>query len=145
MRAVLVVCVVVTCVAACGGNSVAPSEVSTTMNVAGTWNGTFGSSNNPTQQVKLVLTQSGSAVTGSWDSSSVSWTGQVSGAVSGSSFSGQFTFSGTAANGTVCTGMANVSGSVTASTMTLTSASGVVGGTCPAPLPTGVKIDAQRQ
>jgi hypothetical protein len=145
MRAALIVCVVVTCVSACGGNSVAPSEVSTTMNVAGTWNGTIGSSNNPTQQVKLVLTQSGSAVTGSWDSSSVSWAGQVSGAVSGTSFTGQFTFSGTAAGGTVCTGTANVIGSVTASAMTLTSASGVVGGTCPAPLPIALKIDAQRQ
>ena len=145
MRAALIVCVVVVCVSACGGNTVAPSEVSTTMNVAGTWNGTIGSSNNPTQQVKLVLTQSGSAVTGSWDSSSVSWVGQVSGAVSGSSFNGQFTFSGTAAGGAVCTGTANVIGSVTASTMTLTSASGVVGGTCPAPLPIALKIDAQRQ
>ena len=144
MRIALVVCAVVLCVSACGGNSVAPSEVSTTMNVAGTWNGTIGSSNNSTQQLKMVLTQTGSTVSGSWDSSSVSWAGQVSGAVSGTSFSGQFTFAGTAANGTVCTGTANVAGSVTATTMALTSGSGVIGGACPAPLPIGLKIAAQR-
>jgi hypothetical protein len=38
-----------------------------------------------------------------------------------------------------------VVGPAAASTMTLTSASGVVGGSCPAPLPTGLKIDVQRQ
>lgn len=145
MRVALIVCIVAASVSACGKNAVAPSEVLGAMNVAGTWNGTIGSSNNATEQLKMVLTQSGSTVSGSWDSSSVSWAGQVSGAVSGSSFNGQFTFSGTAANGTVCTGTANVVGSATASTMTLTSASGVIGGSCPAPLPTGLKMDVQRQ
>ena len=145
MRVALIVCVAA-CVSACSGSSTAPSEVSagTTTNIAGTWNGTIISSNNDTQQVKLILAQSGSNVSGTWDSPSVSWSGQVSGAVSGSSFSGQFTFSGTAANGTVCTGSANVAGSVTASTMSLTSASGIVGGSCPAPLPVGLKTDLQR-
>lgn len=125
MRVALLVCVVA-CVSACGGNSVAPSEVSggTTMNVAGTWNGTIASSNNATEQVRMVLTQSGSDVSGTWDSSSVSWAGHISGAVSGSSFTSQFTFSGMAADGTVCTGTAKVVGSATASTLTLTSASG---------------------
>ena len=146
MRLALVVCIVA-CVSACGGSSVGPSGVSggTTMNIAGTWNGTIGSSNNASEQLTMVLTQSGSDVTGSWNSPSVSWQGQISGAVSGASFTGQFKFSGTASNGTVCTGTADVVGPATASTMTWTSASGVVGVSCPAPLPIGLKIDVQRQ
>ena len=146
MRAALLVCFVV-CVSACGGNSLAPTTVSggTTMNIAGTWNGTIASSNNETMQLTMVLTQSGSNVTGTWNSTSVSWSGQVSGAVNGSSFDGQFKFSGQAANGTVCTGTATIVGPATASTLTWTSASGVVGGSCPAPLPVGLKIDVLRQ
>jgi hypothetical protein len=146
MRIALILCFVVS-VAACGSNSTAPSGVSagTTTNIGGTWNGTIVSSNNETAQFRMVLTQSGSDVTGTWDSTSVSWSGQISGAVDGASFDGQFKFSGTAADGTVCTGTASVSGTVSASTMTWTSPSGVVGGSCPAPLPVGLKIDAQRQ
>lgn len=75
----------------------------------------------------------------------MSWSGEISGAVSGSSFNGQFKFSGMAYDGTVCTGTAAVIGPAAASTMTLTSAAGVVGATCPAPLPVGLEIDVQRQ
>ena len=146
MRLALIVCVVAS-VSACGGNSNAPSVVggTTTTNIAGTWNGTIVSSNNATVQFRMVLTQSGSDVSGSWDSTSVSWEGQISGAVTGSSFNGQLKFSGTSSNGTVCTGTANVVGPAAASTMTWTSASGVVGGSCPAPLPIDLKIAVQRQ
>jgi len=146
MRAALLVCFVIG-VSACGGNSLAPTGVSggTAMNIAGTWNGTIASSNNETMQMTMVLTQSGSDVSGTWNSTSVSWSGQVSGAVNGSSFDGQFKFSGQAANGTVCTGTATIVGPATASTLTWTSASGVVGASCPAPLPTGLKIDVVRQ
>jgi hypothetical protein len=146
MRLALIVCLVVSA-SACGASSTAPSAVSagTTTNIAGTWNGTIASSNNETMQVTMVLAQSRSDVTGSWTSTSVSWSGQVSGAVRGSSFDGQFKFSGKAADGTMCTGTATLAGAVTASTLTLTSAGGVVGGSCPAPLPVGLKIDVQRQ
>ena len=146
MRIALILCFAVS-VAACGSTSTAPSAVSagTTTNIGGTWSGTIVSSNNATAQFRMVLTQSGSDVTGTWDSTSVSWSGQISGAVDGASFDGQFKFSGTAADGTVCTGTASVSGTVSASTMTWTSPSGVVGGSCPAALPVGLKIDAQRQ
>lgn len=146
MRAALLVCFVVS-VSACAGSPGAPTSVSggTTINIAGTWNGTIASSNNETMQMSMVLTQSGSDVSGTWSSTSVSWSGQVSGAVSGSSFDAQFKFSGQASNGTVCTGTANIAGPVGGSTLTLTSANGVVGGSCPAPLPTGLKIDVQRQ
>ena len=146
MRIALIVCLVAF-VSACGGNSTAPTGVSgtTAMNIAGTWTGTIVSSNNATVQYRMVLTQSGSDVSGSWDSTSVSWAGDISGAVSGSSFNGQLKFSGTASNGTVCTGTATMAGKVTASTMSWTSPSGVVGGSCPAPLPIGLTIDVQRQ
>jgi hypothetical protein len=146
MRVALIVCVVVS-VAGCGGNSTAPSAVSvgTATNIAGAWNGTIASSNNASAQFRMDLTQSGSDVTGTWNSTSVSWSGQIVGVINQASFDGQFKFSGTAAGGTVCTGTANVAGPVSGSTMTWTSPSGVVGGSCPAPLPIGLKIDVQRQ
>jgi len=146
MRVALAVCLVVS-VAACGGNSTAPSAVSggTVIDIAGTWNGTIASSNNTTAQLKMVLTQSGPDVTGTWLSTSVSWAGQISGTVHAASFDGQFKFSGTASDGTVCTGTANVAGPVSGSTMTWTSSNGVVGGACPAPLPVGLQIVVQRQ
>lgn len=146
MRVALVLCLAVSA-AACGSSSTSPSSVSagTTTNIAGTWNGTIASSNNATVQIAMVLAQSGSDVTGTWNSTTVMWTGQVSGSVNGTSFDGQIKFSGTAADGTVCTGAASVSGTVSAATMAWTSPSGVVGGSCPAALPVGLKIDAQRQ
>ena len=146
MRLALIVCLIVA-VSACSGNSTGPTSASggNAADIAGTWNGTIVSSNNATMQVKMVLTQSGSQVTGTWDSTSVSWSGEVSGAVSGSKFDGQFKFSGTASDGTVCTGTATVTGAATGSTMTWTSANGVVGGACPAPLPVGLRIEVQRQ
>ena len=119
MRVALIVCVVVS-VAGCGGSSTAPSAVSvgTATNIAGAWNGTITSSNNATAQFRMDLTQSGSDVTGMWNSTSVSWSGQIVGAVNRTAFDGQFKFSGTAADGTVCTGTANVTGPVSGSTMT---------------------------
>jgi len=147
MRIPLIVCLAV-CAAACSGNSTSPTPVSsgtTAMSIAGTWDGTFVSSNNDTAQIRMVLTQSDSNVSGTWNSSSVAWSGEVTGRVSGSTFDGQFTFSGTAANGTVCTGAATVTGPATSSTLTLASANGVIGGACPAPLPVGLRIDTQRQ
>jgi hypothetical protein len=148
MRLALTLCLIVS-VAACGGSSTAPSAVSTsastTTNIAGTWSGTIASTNNAAAQLRMVLTQSAADVTGTWDSTSVSWSGQINGAVHGTSFDGQLKFSGTAMDGTVCTGTANVAGPVSGSTMTWTSSTGVVGGSCPAPLPVGLKIDVQHQ
>lgn len=130
---------------ACSSPS-APTTSSVAMtNIAGTWNGTFASANNDTEQISMVLTQSDGTVTGTWNSTSVMWQGQVSGTVQASSFSGQITFSGTSASGTVCTGTASVSGSASTPTMSWTSSAGVVGGSCPAPLPAGVKIDVTKQ
>jgi hypothetical protein len=146
MRLALIVCLVVS-VSACSGNSTGPTSASggNAANIAGTWNGTIVSSNNDTMQVRMVLTQSGSQITGTWESSSVRWSGEISGAVSGSKFDGQFKFSGMVSDGTVCTGTATVTGPAADSTMTWTSANGVVGGACPAPLPVGLRIEVQRQ
>ena len=145
MRLALIICLAVS-VASCA-SSTAPSAVSagSTTNIAGTWNGTIASTGNPTLQFGMVLAQSGADVTGTWDSTSVSWAGQIRGAVNGVSFNGQLTFSGTTLTGVVCTGTAAVAGSVSGSTMTWTSASGVVGGSCPVSLPVGLKIDVQHQ
>ena len=146
MRLALIVCLVVS-VSACSGNSTGPTSASgdNAVNIAGAWNGTIVSSNNETMQVKMVLTQSGTQVSGTWDSSTVRWSGDISGAVSGSKFDGQFKFSGMASDSTMCTGTATVTGAATDSTMTWTSANGVVGGACPAPLPIGLRIEVQRQ
>ena len=146
MRVAIIACLFAG-LAACGGNSAGPTSISsgTTTNIAGNWNGTIVSSNNPTVQVTIALTQSGATIDGTWQSTTYSWAGSVNGSVTGSTFNGQFTFAGTAADGTVCNGTATLAGNVTMTTMTLTSASGVVGATCPAPLPTGMTIDAQRQ
>src|SRR5215831_8884842 len=122
-------------VSACGGSTTAPTSTSasTQTNIAGTWTGTIASSNNQTMQYRMVLAQSSSAVSGTWDSSSVTWQGNITGTVSGSSFTGQLTFTGTAGDGTVCTGNASVSGAVGSSSMSWTSDTGVVGNTaCPA-------------
>jgi hypothetical protein len=75
----------------------------------------------------------------------VRWSGDISGTVSGSKFDGQFKFSGMVSDGTVCTGTATVTGAATDSTMTWTSANGVVGAACPAALPVGLKIEVRRQ
>ena len=146
MRFALIVCVAAS-VSACSGNSTGPSGLNGGMstNIAGTWNGTVVSSNNSDQQLTMVLMQSGSDVSGNWNATSVSWQGQITGTVSGSSFTGQFKFSGTASSGTVCTGTADVVGSAATSAMAWTSANGVIGGSCPAPLPIGLRIDLQHQ
>jgi len=144
-RAVFILAAIVF-VSACGGSSPAPTSASTTVNIAGTWMGTIASSNDQTMQYRMVLTQSSSAVSGTWDSSSVSWQGNITGTISGSSFAGQLTFSGMADDGTICNGNASITGPTGSSSMAWTSDTGVVGNTaCPAPLPVGIKIDVQKQ
>jgi hypothetical protein len=108
------------------------------------WNGTVVSSNNADQQLTMVLTQSGSDVSGNWNSTSVNWNGQVSGTVNSSSFAGRSLSLEPRPTAPVY-GTADVAGPATTSTMSWTSANGVVGGSCPAPLPVGLKIDLQKQ
>ncbi len=135
-------------VAACSKSPTGPSGTSGTagpqVDIAGTWTGTFASSNNFTEQISMDLRQSSSNVTGTWRGDEVAWTGNVTGTVSGSTFSGQMTFNGTAFNETVCTGTANVSGPASSGALTWTSGTGVVGGSCPAPLPVGITLTLSR-
>ena len=74
---------------------------------AGTWNRTVVSSNNQTAQVKMDSLNPG-PTSADLEFDVVSWNGQISGTVSASSFSGRFKFSGTALEGTVCTGTATI-------------------------------------
>lgn len=92
----------------------------------------------------MDLTQTGNSITGTWDGSTLMWSGQITGTVAAASFNGQITFRGTAANNTVCTGTATVSGTASQSALSWTSNTGVVGGSCPAPLPVGIRLDLHR-
>src|SRR5262249_31347183 len=117
MRNVLIVSLIVG-LAACSNSLTSPTSVSAgkTMSVAGNWNGTMASSNNSTMQVAMTLTQSGSDFQGTWNSTTVSWSGEITGTVKGAAIDGQFTFRGVATDGTTCTGSAAVAGTATSST-----------------------------
>ncbi len=130
--------------AACASPATGPSSVGGVTDISGAWSGTLASSNNPTVQVGVSVSQTGSTITGTWSSSSVNWNGQMTGTMNGSSLSGQLTFTGTTASNSVCTGTANLSGAVNGASLSLTSATGVTGPTCPAPLPIGIQIDLHR-
>lgn len=143
MRRILVVCLSIVA-SACAGSSTAPSSIGTIMDVSGAWTGAFTSSNNPSVQIGVNLTQNGSSLTGTWQGASISWNGDVKATLDGTSISGQLSFNGRTLNDVTCTGSATFSGSVTTSSITVTSSNGVVGGSCPAPLPVGIQIDLHR-
>lgn len=148
MRYAVAVVMVGACAAACGSSS---SSAPTLANVAGTWSGTIsfthisnGSPVQAVQNVSMTLTQSGSAVSGSYLTSTgtVSKQGNVNGTVTATSFSGTFSFLGTTiATGATCTGTLTVSGPAGGSALTWTSP-GVVG-TCTDP-PTSVTFSVAR-
>jgi len=135
---------------ACSNSPTEPGSASlgTSPDISGAWTGTFASSNNVTESMTVDLSKSGSQITGTWRSTTVDWNGQVTGTVSGSSFNGQMTFNGRALDETICTGTAAVVGSAkteaSSTTLSWTSPAGVVGGSCPAPLPINVVIDLHR-
>jgi hypothetical protein len=96
------------------------------------------------QDVSFTLAQSGSAVTGTWQTSTgtVSKSGNVNGTVTASSFSGTFSFLGTTiATGASCTGTLAVSGAAGGNSLTWTSAG--VSGNCSDP-PTNVTFSVAR-
>src|SRR5262245_5270286 len=129
---------------ACSNSPNAPTSAGTALDVAGAWNGTFSSSNNPDLPIALTITQHGSPQTGTWQTSVYPWTGDLTASMQATTIAGKLTFRGTATDGTNCSGSADFGGSVTASTISLTSETGVVGASCPAPLPVNVKIDLHR-
>jgi hypothetical protein len=143
MRRLLVLCTLLAA-SACAGSSTAPSSVGTILDISGAWTGSFTSSNNPDVQVGVRLTQNGSDITGTWQGSSILWSGNVSAKLAGPTLSGQLTFSGQTLDGVTCTGSATISGTVTTTEITISSANGVLGNSCPAPLPVGIQITLHR-
>ena len=142
MRRFFLAAIAVAC-AACASPA-APSSAGGVTDISGAWSGTLTSTNNPMVQLGLNISQTGSTITGTWSSTSVTWSGEVTGTMNGSSLSGRLTFSGTTASNSVCTGTANLSGTASATSLSLTSATGVTGPTCAAPLPVGIQIDLHR-
>lgn len=120
MRSVLLVVALLSI--GCGGDSNPVGPTAAAPSVEGLWTGNLESSNWPARAVNLQLTQAGGSVNGTWAASDGSdWNGTISGSVSGSSFSGNFTMSAPNATGVGvrCTGNGSVSGSVTPNATTL--------------------------
>src|SRR5262249_50717578 len=105
MRRFIIVSIAIAC-AACASPTTSPSSISGVTDISGAWSGTLTSSNNPMVQLGLSVSQTGSKINGTWTSSSVSWQGEITATMNGSSLSGQLTFNGTTASNSVCTGTA---------------------------------------
>src|SRR5215475_3256494 len=84
------------------------------VNIAGTWTGTFASSNFVARTISLNVVQSGSCVDGAWATSPSEWSGAISGYADATSFSGFFSIEIAAGQ---CTGVGTVSGEVGAKTL----------------------------
>ncbi len=130
------------------GSPAAPSNSnSQPQNLSGTWTGTMTSSNFPTQQITLQLTQFQSGVTGVYRLSPKSdYTGSVgSGSMNGMAFTGTLFLNA----GSPCQSHGEFSGTVTDTELHWTS-NGFVGvavctiGPAPKNLPQRVSIDARR-
>jgi hypothetical protein len=80
--------------------------------MAGNWTGTVKSSNFPTRNITLVVSQGDSCVDGEWHDATLDWKGAISGFASADSFSGQLSFERTDAGGGKCQAAANISGPV---------------------------------
>jgi hypothetical protein len=143
-RSLLVFALVIT--SACSGSPGAPTSGAggVVTDISGAWRGTFASSNNASEQITVDVTQKGSSVTATWSGDLVSWSGNVTATLNGSSINGQLSFRGVAADGNVCTGNATITGSVSSTAIALNSANGVIGGSCPASLPIAIRIDLHR-
>lgn len=131
---------------ACAGSPTTPtsSTVGSVTDISGAWRGTFASSNNASEQITVDVKQQGSSINAAWSGDAIAWSGNVTATLNGGSIDGQLSFKGITGEGTVCNGNATVSGSASATAITLASANGVVGGSCPALLPTGIRIELHR-
>ena len=82
----------------CGGNLTTPTAPTASppplAQIAGTWRGTFESSNYPPVTVFVNLNQTGSTVSGGWDGAlgSATLAGNITGTVGASTFAGTITF-----------------------------------------------------
>ena len=129
---------------ACSDSDSGLTSAGTLVDISGAWVGAFTSSNNEPEQIVVSLSQTGTKIDGTWRAEMVNWTGQVIGDVDGSSFIGQLTFKGTASDQTICAGTASITGPVNRTSISWSSAPGVVGDSCAAPLPVAIRIDLHR-
>jgi len=100
--------------AACGSTAPTPTSI------AGSWSGTLQATGSTASTITFSLSQSGGAVSGSWQQTagpSVSIIGTLTGTVTGSSFSGTMKYT---LNGATCS--ANLTGPASTTSMTWTSA-----------------------
>src|SRR5262252_5068042 len=112
MRYLLIVLVVAVTSACSSPSGPTSSTVGSLTDISGAWHGTFASSNNDSQGISVTVAQDGSTINAPWSGDAVQWSGTMSGTLSGSSISGQLSFKGVAADGTVCTGNATIGGTI---------------------------------
>jgi hypothetical protein len=114
-------------IAGCGSGNPPTAPVLT---LAGSWSGSLESSNFAAVSVTAELSQSGTAVTGTWRTSAGTWSGNINGSNNTASFSGVFAITATGASGGTCAGTANVSGPAPESAQSLTWSSPGFTGNC---------------
>ena len=117
---------------ACGGSPPSSPSPNTSLNLSGTWTGTFQFATSGvtiTDNVSATLAQTGQDVTGTWRADS-GVSGQLTRLTPQASTTGTMTISQTTLTGTVCSATANVSGSASASTIDLTVAQIPPAGVC---------------
>ena len=132
VRGLAGILIVTTAVSACGGSDAPAAPAPVFANVAGTWTGTFQSTQNDSntglpvqgaQAVSLTMTQNGSTVTGTWTTTAAATprSGSIAGTTTAAAFSGTFSYNSTSVNGTPCTGTLAVSGPAGGVALTWTS------------------------
>lgn len=119
---VAILAAAVASIGSCGSNPNSPSHFA---QVAGNWTGNLSfsqSGGSSLVAVVMTLSESGSAVSGTWAASLVNWNGQITGTVDKTSFTGTFTLSAPSVGGGVCTGSASVAGPAGGATISWTGA-----------------------
>lgn len=127
---------------ACGSDPVAPTPQPAS--VAGNWSGTLQGTQPQTGTfliaAAMVLSQSGSSVSGTWSVQGAN--GTVTGTTTPSDFTGTFTWNAVTTSGTACTGTWAVSGNAAGATINWTSP--LVTGNC-TNLPNTLTLAMQRR
>jgi hypothetical protein len=130
MRSRLALAAALGALLACGGSG--PSSPSASLNLAGTWSGSWvfvTSGVTVTDSVMATLTQSGTDVNGTWTALSGA-SGQFTHLTPSASTSGTLSISQPTIAGPACTATTTVTGSATASTLELTVAPIAASGIC---------------
>jgi hypothetical protein len=130
MTRVAILCAAVL-LSACGGSSPSAPETAT-VNLAGTWTGTWqytASGASIVETVTFTLTQAGTDATGTWTSQS-GVSGQVQHLAANASTSGTLTISQPTITGPACTATAAITGTASATSINLTLAPIAPSGVC---------------